>query len=147
MELREFSSYKEMQEVHQKDIEAFPITYMFGTKSDEEIKEELSKIGAKCMAECVSVFGCGDIVRRVDVPKLKGLLNTHNQERFKLYEKDKLFEDAILYEMNNHEYSYTGDKGDTLEALGYTLKAYYNNERVREIWKKAEKRCYESSIV
>lgn len=142
MELREYNSYNEMIKAHQKDISNFPIIYMFGRKTDDEMKVELSKIGAKCMAECVSVFGCGDVVRRIDVPKLMEILKNQGIERFHFYEDDNKLEDAILSEMNNHEYSYTGNSDDVLSAL--SLKSM--DDRVRKIWKRAEKKCLEGAF-
>lgn len=142
-ELREFNTYREMEDAHQKDINDFPITYMFGHKSDEEIKEHLAKIGAKCLAECCSVFGCGDVVRKEDVPRLKELLNLHDAERKLFSESEEKLYEMILFEMNNHEYGYLRDPHDTLMALGKSYKDLETDEKFYKAWKKAEKKCFE----
>lgn len=139
--IREFESYAEMVKAHQEDISKFPITYMFGRKSDEEIKEELKKIGATCMAECVSVMGCGDIMRRVDVPLWVKLCKVHSEERTFFMSNKKHLVDAIYSEMCNHEYSYTGDKEETLHALGKRCNDL-ENETFRKAWEEAEKKCF-----
>lgn len=139
MELREFKSYQEMLKKHQEDISNFPIVYMFGKKSDAEIKSELGKIGAKCMAECTSVFGCGDVIRKVDVPKLFSLLANNNKERNLFFVKEENLVEGIVYEMNNHEYAYSYDDGDVLDALG-KAEEDFQSPIFRNAWEKAKKR-------
>lgn len=142
MKLREFNTYREMEDAHQKDINDFPITYMFGRKTDEEIKEELAKIGAKSLDECCSVFGCGDVVRKADVPKLKELFTLQHRERRHFTENEKKLVEMIYYEMNNHEYGYTQDPHDTLMALGKSYSDLETDERFFKAWSKAEKQCF-----
>lgn len=143
MELRTFESYTDLQVAHQKDIDNFPITYMFGKKSDEEIKEQLTKIGAKKLSECCSVFGCGDVVRKVDVPKLKELFALHNVERKLFSEEEKNLTDMIESEMWNHEYAYTRDPYDTLSALGKTFEDFDKDEKFARCWAKAQKTVFD----
>ena len=35
------------------------------------------------------------------------------------------------YELDNHEYSYTGCAGDAIEALGYTWEDIQNNGKLK----------------
>ena len=142
MEIREFATYTDMQVAHQKDVSAFPMTYSFGRKSDEEMKEILGKIGATCLAECVSLYGAGDIMQKEDVPKWKELCKQHAQERELFAQKEEKLVEMILSEMYNHEYGYTCDPGDTLSALGKT-KVAFENELFNRAWKKAEQKCFE----
>lgn len=142
MEIREFATYTDMQVAHQKDVAAFPMTYSFGIKSDAEMKELLGKIGATCLTECVSLYGAGDIMRKVDVPKWKELCKQHAQERELFAQKEEKLVEMILSEMYNHEYSYTRDPDDTLSALGKT-KAAFEDELFNRAWKKAEQKRFE----
>ena len=127
--MREFSTLKELKDTHQKDINDFPITYMFGKPSNEEIKEQLAKIGAKSLAECCSVFGCGDVLRKADVPRLKEILSLQDKERKHFSKEEKNLVTMILDEMDNHEYGYTRDRYDTLMALGKTERDLKTDER------------------
>lgn len=139
MELRTFESYTDLEIAHQKDINEFPITYMFGHKTDEEIKEELAKIGATDLSECCSVFGCGDVLRKADVPKLKELFALHDAERKLFTESEENLTQMIEKEMWNHEYGYTRDPYDTLTALDKTYDDLEKDEKFARCWKKAEK--------
>ena len=53
-------------------------------------------------------------------------MNRHDQERAAAIAEDKdgsgFIFDMFRYELSNHEYSYTGDLGETLDALGFTLE-------------------------
>lgn len=142
MKIREFATYSDMQAAHQKDVDNFPMSYSFGRKSDEELKEILGKIGATCLAECVSLYGAGDIMRKADVPKWKELCKQHAQERELFTQKEEKLVEMILSEMYNHEYGYTRDPGDTLSALGKT-RAAFEDELFNRAWKKAEQKCFE----
>lgn len=138
-ELRTFESYTDLEVAHQKDMNDFPIVYMFGHKSDEEIKTELAKIGATDLSECCSVFGCGDVLRKSDVPKLKELLALHDAERKLFAESEDNLTQMIEDEMWNHEYGYTRDPYDTLVALGRTFDDFEKDERFARCWAKAQK--------
>lgn len=55
--------YLDLKKKHEEELNAFPIAYAF---SDEQLKEALKKLGAESTKECVTVFGHGDIVKKVD---------------------------------------------------------------------------------
>jgi hypothetical protein len=38
----------------------------------------------------------------------------------------------FVYELGNHEYSYTGDIDETLDALGFTIEDIKNDERLEK---------------
>ena len=45
--------------------------------------------------------------------------------------------EMFLCELDNHEYNYTRDTGDTLDALGYTAKEVIDNPRLKRGLEKA----------
>ncbi len=141
--MREFANYAEMTAAHQKDFNEFPIVYMFGRKSDEEIRKILEPIGAKCLEECVSVYGCGDVMRKADLPRFKDMCRTHRAERDKFMTSHEHLVDMFLTEMDNHEYSYTHRAEDVLEALALRDEAL-EDPRIRKAWEEAEKRCQDA---
>lgn len=47
----------------------------------------------------------------------------------------------FLTELENHEYSYTGDAEDTLDALGYTIDEIYADDLLRHGFEKAIQRA------
>ena len=140
-EVREFASYTDMQVAHQKDVNEFPMIFLFGNKNDEEIKAELAKIGATKLAECVHI-GAGAIMRKADVPAWTALGKRHTAEKKRFSETESNLVQMIYSEMCNHEYGCTCDKYDTLQALGKTERDLTIDERFRNAWKKAEKRCF-----
>lgn len=138
---RVFDSYTEMEKAHQEDVNKFPIAWMFGPKTDEEIKECLSKIGAKSLEECVSILG-GGIIREADVQSLFKMFGRQERERKAFAKTEKHLCDMILTEMKNHEYGYTRDPEDTLSALGKTMDDIVGDTAFSRAWKKAEKACF-----
>lgn len=120
--IRKFESYREMEKAHQKDINDFPMVFMFGRKTDEEIRKALAPIGAKSLDECVSVMGAGDVMKKSDVPNWINLCKHHEAERKLFAEDEEHLVSMIVCVMNDHEYNYTQNFYDTRIALGWSLK-------------------------
>ena len=142
MNIREFTSYGEMKDAHQKDVNEFPMIFLFGRKSDDELKKELSKISATSLEECVSLYGAGDVMNKADVPKWSELCKFHDAEIKNFEKKESNLVERILYEMNNHEYGYTMDPEDTLNALGKTFEDLENDQLFNRAWAKAQNKCF-----
>ena len=100
-------AYLELQKQQRKELEDFPIAYAF---NEEQLKQALEKLNAT-KKECVTVWGCGDILKRTDVPAFKEMLKRHREEIHELLKDEQAAEEAFLYEMDNHEYAinYDGD--------------------------------------
>lgn len=113
MKRQEYLDFKKKQ---QKEFEGFPIAYAF---NDKQLEEALEKLGAT-KEECISVFGHGDIVRRQDAKALVDLFTRHDKELKEKLKSDPEFAyEAILYEMDNHEYAHNWSADeDVLAALG-----------------------------
>lgn len=142
MEIRSFSSYDELEKVHQKDLSGFPIIWLVGRLTDDQIKEKLRKIGACSLDECVTIFG-GGVIKKTDAQKYIGLLKHHDKEREAfLSQSEENLVSHILAEMNNHEYGYTRNPISTLSALGKSIEDIRKDPIFRKAWKKAEKKCY-----
>lgn len=128
-----------MQQAHSKEISSLPIVWMFGKKTEEEITAILQEIGAKSLSECVSIGG-GGVMRKCDTELFRDTLARQERER-KQFMTEHLF-DAILCEMRNHEYGYTHDPEDTLNALGKTRKDLEENKDFNRVWCRAQKICF-----
>ena len=112
--------YLDLQSKHRKELEEFPIAYAF---SDKQLGEALTKLGAT-KDECVTVFGHGDIVKKVDAKRFVDMLKRHTKEMQERLKADVDFaEAAFLYEMDNHEYAinWSGDE-DVLDCFAITWK-------------------------
>lgn len=102
--------YEELKDRQREEFNSFPITYAF---SEEQLNEALARLGAT-KEECVSVFGHGDIVKKVDAPKLIAMMKRHDQEVAEAMKDEEFAEGAFLYEMNNHEYCINWEGDDNV---------------------------------
>ena len=117
--MKKRDEYLELKKKHQKEFEEFPIAYAF---NDKQLQEALEKLGAT-KEECITVFGHGDIVKRMDAKALIALLDRQNKEMKERLKNDPDFAEAAFeYEMDNHEYAinWTADE-DVLAAFNITF--------------------------
>lgn len=136
--IRRFETYEAMEITHHDDVNNFPMVWMFGQKTDEEILECISKIGAKSLDDCVGI-GAGGLILKADKQKYLDMFKRHDEERKIFSESEKNLYEMILHEMYNYEYGYTCDPHDTLLALGKTEKDLETDEKFRRAWNKAKK--------
>lgn len=144
MKLREFKNYRALKEAHQVDINNFPIIYIFGKLSDEELKKRLSRIGEESLENCTSIYGCGDIMSKKDVPKYEHLCRIHKRELELFKQDEEHLVDMILTAMDDHEYSYTQNPYYVLIDISETVKSF-ENQKFARAWKKAEKICMQNN--
>jgi hypothetical protein len=74
------------------------------------------------------------------VVKFKKLLAQNNKEMEELKKDNKSLLKAIVYELNNHEYCYTGDVEPALSALNLKIE-----DVPSDILKKATKLAYKEA--
>lgn len=108
-------AYLELQKKQQKELSDFPIAYAF---DEGQLIKALEKLGAT-KEECVTLIGCGDIMKKADVPAFREMIKRHKEEIYELLQDEEKAMEAFLYEMDNHEYAinYDGD-GDVLGCFG-----------------------------
>ena len=132
--------YTEMKEKHSKEVNAFPMFFAF---SNQSFSEGMQKLGLYD-ADQVCAIGAGGYIRKTDKDKFIELLRGHRQEREEAIANDKTGDGFIyemfLYELSNHEYSYTLDYEDTLNALGLTYEDLENNPSLKHVITKAAKK-------
>ena len=136
--IRIFDSYDALQKAHQEDISNFPILWLFGKKSDAELAEAISKIGAKSVDELVGIGG-GGYIHKEKKEDFLTMMQNHGEERNKFSSNKNNLVEVIFSEMCNHEYAYTQDPEDTLNALGKTYKDLQNPD-FKKAWKLAEEK-------
>ena len=112
-------TYSEFAKRQQQELEDFPIAYAF---NKEQLEQALEKLNAK-KEECVTVFGHGDIMKKVDVPAFYAMLKRQKEEMYEALKDEEFAEEAFLYEMDNHEYAinWSGDE-DVLACFSLTEK-------------------------
>lgn len=134
------NAYLDLMKKQQEEFKTLPIVYAFGQK---QFKEAMKKLGLteKDKKKVCSIYGCGDIVLKSDVPKIIEMIRKHKKEMKDAIAEDKTG-DGFIYDMfdaelSNHEYGYTQDPTDALRALGLTLDEVYNDTRLKQGFKRA----------
>lgn len=110
--MNKVDKYVALRKRHVKELNDFPMKYAF---SDEGLDKALKELDAK-VEECTSITGCGDVIRKKDVPNWIELMKRQKAELDELMEDHDVTYEAFLYEMNNHEYAINWE-GDA-EVLG-----------------------------
>ena len=140
------NQYQAMQERHQAEINASPMVFAFGQKQFEEAMKKLGLDPSETDKVC-SLYGCGDIIRKTDLPAYLAMIERHRQEINEAIAADKTGDGFIFdmfdYELTNHEYGYTQDPTDTLRELGISWDQLSNDKRLTHGFEKACKQQIE----
>ena len=131
-------TYNEQKDRHQKEFGE--IKGMFFAFSPKQLKEGLQKIGLPPIAESnklIYSLGAGGYILKENIGDLEALMKKHTKERKELRKDRKKLLEALIYELNNHEYCYTGDPTDALEVLDLTRETV-----PADILKEAISKCY-----
>lgn len=130
------SKYTSLKSKHQAEVDAFPFGFAFNQSQFEEM---MTKWGlTPDDTDKIYSIGGGGYVRKSDAEAMHKMFERHELER-KMARKhgdDYLFE-MFNYELANHEYSYTQDLTDTLEALGLTMEEINADPRMADALKRA----------
>lgn len=136
-------TYSQMNFRHQKEVDEFPIGAAF---SKEQFREMMQKWGLKeTDTDKILSLGAGCFIRKSDDDAFTEMMNKHGRERKAAIKADQTGEGFIFQmfrdELNNHEYSYTGDISYTLDALGMTEEEIENSPALLAGFKKAKAVC------
>ena len=136
-------TYKQMKDRHQAEVNALPLAFAF---SRDQYREHLAKWNIteeEAEAGAIVGIGNGGFIRSSDRDLVIGTFERIADEEAAAIAAD-LTGDGYIYEMffdelANHEYSYTGDIMETLDALNITPADLENSEALRNGLKKAVK--------
>ena len=119
------NKYSELRQRQQQEFNALPLGFAFSQKQFGEMMEEWGLDPEKDLDKIYRIPG-GGYVQKKDADLLHQTTERHNKEMEAAIAEDKTGEGFIyemfLYELDNHEYGYTRDTEDTLDALGYTAE-------------------------
>lgn len=131
--------YKAMKSKQEKKVNNYLHEYAFFAFNDSQFNEGLKKLGAD-PDELNRIAGGGFILK----DKYKGfieLLNNNQQEREAALKEPETGEqfafDMFRTELANHEYTYTGDATETLEALGMSFETLEENPILKQAFNRA----------
>lgn len=131
------NAYVELKNKHQKEVNDFPFGFAF---SDEQFTEMMAKWNLTPEdTDKIYSIGNGGFVRKSDADAMNEMFERHAQEREVAIRenKDNYLYHMFDYELANHEYTYTGELDDTLEALDLTMEDINNNTVMYEALMKA----------
>lgn len=133
--------YAELRRRQQEEVNALPIGFAFSDRQFREMMEGWNLDPERDLDKIYSLGGTGGYFKKMDEQLIQDTFNRHEAEREAAIEEDKTGEGFIyemfLYELENHEYGYTGDTEDTLAALGYTADEVLCTPRLKRGIEKA----------
>lgn len=134
------NKYAELRQRQQEEFNALPLGFAFGQKQFDEMMRKWSLDPEKDIDK-IYFIGVGGYVQKKDADLLHATRDRHDAEMAAAIEADTTGEGFIyemfLCELDNHEYGYTRDAEDTLDALGYTAEQVINNPRLKRGIEKA----------
>lgn len=142
------NKYAELRQKQQEEFNALPLGFAFGDKQFEEMMEKWG-LNAHKQSDLNKVYsiGYGGYIQKKDAEQLHQTRVRHDAEMEAAIAEDKTGDGFIyqmfLYELANHEYGYTGELEDTLDALGYTAEDINADKRLLHGLERATKRIME----
>lgn len=141
------NKYDEVRNKHQKMFDSFPLMFAF---SNEQFEQQMKEHGLdpKDTDKIVSIGG-GGFIKKEDVNAYNKMRETSRKEHNTLIESDKSGDgyrkDMFVSELNNHEYSYTHELDETLDALGLTYEEIMKSPSLKYGLELARKEVLEKS--
>ena len=126
--------YAELRQRQQTEFNALPLGFAFSGKQFQEMMAGWGLDPDRDTDKIYSI-GYGGYVQKKDAEPLHQTRQRHDEELDAAIAEDKtgdgFIREMFLYELNNHEYSYTGDTEEALDALGYTADEVLNDPRLK----------------
>ena len=137
------NEYMELQSRQQMEFNELPLGFAF---SDEQFKKMMEGWGLTIGdTDKIARVAGGAFIQKRDLDSYHEIVKRFDQELKEAIAADKTGDGFIyqmfLTELENHEYSYTGDAEDTLDALGYTIDEIYADDLLRHGFEKAIQRA------
>ena len=118
-------TYSELKERQQQEINAFPFIWAF---NESQLADGMRRLGLdpeKDKDKLCSI-GAGGVIRKTDADAMREMFARHRRELQEAIAADKTG-DGFIYDMfstelANHEYSYTGDVTDAVNACWLTVE-------------------------
>ena len=140
--------YYDLIKNHQREINEFPIAFAFNNK---QFVEGMEKLGlTKDDTDKVCKTAAGGFMRKADEAAFENLIESFSAGLEEAISEDEtgngFIYEMFLYELNNHEYGFTGDIEPALEAVGITNEDINNDPRIKHGLHRACERAIETTI-
>ena len=126
------SQYTELKAKQQAETNALPMKFAF---SKEQLNKMIEEFGVPTSE--LRHLGMGTYAKASDVKLISETFDRHANETTEAMKNEQFAYDAFRYELANHEYGYTGEVEDTLDALGLTYEEVQADEVLRKALERA----------
>lgn len=134
--------YRELMNKQQEEANALPLGFAFSNKQFAEMMQGWG-LTIEDTDKILRLPG-GGFIQKKDSDKLHETLDRHDAELKSAIAGDAdgtgFIYEMFLCELDDHEFGYTGDAEDALDALGYTVEQVYADERLHRGFSKAVKK-------
>lgn len=124
--------YRQMKERHQEESNALPIKFAF---NKEQLESGMRELGLEPTdTKKVVSIGYGGFCLKTDLDMIRNTYKRHKAEQDAAVLADPdgtgFVKDMFKEELRNHEYTYTLDPTDAVEALGYDMEQVDNSPKL-----------------
>lgn len=146
---KKMNRYAELRNRQQAEFNALPLGFAF---SNEQFNRMMKGWGLDPEKDCDKIYRIpgGGFVQKKDHAHLHEVMNRHDKELQEAIAADTTGDgfvyDMFLYELRNHEFGYTGEIEDTLDALGYTSEEIEADARLKHGLSRAITKIYEEEM-
>lgn len=127
------NQYQVLRDRQQKEVNALPIRFAFNQEQFREIMKEWG-LRPKMDLDKIARIPFGGFIQKKDAPLIHERFARHHRELQAAVDADSTGEgfikDMFLYELENHEFSYTGTAEDALDSLGLSYDDVAANPRL-----------------
>lgn len=136
-------TYKQMKDRHQTEVNALPLAFAFSRDRYREKLAEWNITEEEARNGAIVGIGGGGFIRAEHHNLYLDTMRRIHRETEEAIAADTtgtgFIYQMFLYELNNHEFSYTGDVEETLAALQLTADDINGNEALQHGLKRAVK--------
>lgn len=134
--------YAVLREKQQEEFNKLPLRFAFSDKQFDEMMKGWGLDSDKDLDKIYRMPG-GGFVQKKDHALLHETMDRHQKQLEEAIAADLdgtgFVYEMFLYEMDKHEYGYTGDLEDTLDALGMTFEEISASEKLMAGLEKAKR--------
>ena len=139
-------SYRELRDRQQKEFNELPLGFAFSMEQFIGMMERWGLDPEKDQDKIVRI-PAGGFLQKKDRDHYKEVTDRHYAELEAAKKSDTdgtgFLYQMFLFELDNHEYGYTGEYEDALESLGLTMKDVHKSVRLTRALEKAAKEIRE----
>lgn len=139
--MSEYKSYSDFKLAEREAIDALPIEFAF---NDDQFHDMLKKFGLTLdEKDKLRRIPGGGFCLATDAKMIVETMLSWSRKLSELIKTDDEFTvDALRYELDNHEYGYTGEPDDALLELGLPSDVNKLDERMKNLFCRATELCY-----